>query len=29
MTVPADFRSNSDIHGIRVRHNADLPESDM
>ena len=29
MTVPADFRSNSDIHGIRVRHNADLPESDV
>jgi hypothetical protein len=29
MTVPADFRTNSDIHGIRVRHNAGLPESDM
>ena len=28
MTVPADFRSNSDIPGILVRHSANLPESD-
>src|SRR6266404_1749831 len=29
MTVPADFRRNSDIPGILVLHYADLPESDV
>jgi hypothetical protein len=29
MTVPADFRRNSEIPGILVLHNADLPESDV
>jgi predicted transcriptional regulator of viral defense system len=29
MTVPADFRRNSDIPGIVVLHYADLPESDV
>ena len=29
MTVPTDFRRNSDIPGILVLHYADLPESDV
>jgi Transcriptional regulator, AbiEi antitoxin len=29
MTVPADFRRNSDIPGILVLHYADLPKSDV
>jgi hypothetical protein len=29
MTVPADFRRNSEIPGILVLHYADLPESDV
>jgi hypothetical protein len=29
MTVPSDFRRNSDIPGILVLHYADLPESDV
>ena len=29
MTVPTDFRRNSDIPGIVVLHYADLPESDV
>jgi hypothetical protein len=29
MTVPTDFRRNSDIPGILVLHYADLPESDI
>lgn len=29
MTVPADFRRNSDIPGILVLHYADLPDSDI
>jgi len=29
MTVPADFRRNSEIPGILVLHYADLPESDI
>jgi hypothetical protein len=29
MTVPADFRRNSDIPGILVLHYADLPKSDI
>src|SRR5712692_1612486 len=29
MTVPTDFRRNSDIPGILVLHFADLPESDV
>src|SRR6201997_1273971 len=29
MTVPKDFRRNSDIPGILVLHYADLPESDV
>lgn len=29
MTVPSDFRRNSDIPGILVLHHADLPESDV
>jgi predicted transcriptional regulator of viral defense system len=29
MTVPTDFRRNSDIPGILVLHYADLPDSDV
>jgi predicted transcriptional regulator of viral defense system len=29
MTVPTDFRRNSDVPGILVLHYADLPESDI
>ena len=29
MTVPTDFRRNSDIPGILILHYADLPESDV
>ena len=29
MTVPTDFRRNSDIPGVLVLHYADLPESDL
>jgi len=29
MTVPADFRRNSELPGILVLHYADLPESDV
>ena len=29
MTVPTDFRRNSDVPGILVLHYADLPESDV
>jgi predicted transcriptional regulator of viral defense system len=29
MTVPTDFRRNSDIPGVLVLHYADLPESDV
>src|SRR6476660_8468821 len=29
MTVPTDFRRNSEIPGILVLHYADLPESDV
>jgi predicted transcriptional regulator of viral defense system len=29
MTVPTDFRRNSDIPGVLVLHRADLPESDV
>jgi hypothetical protein len=29
MTVPTEFRRNSDIPGILVLHYADLPESDV
>ena len=29
MTVPTDFRRNSDTPGILVLHYADLPESDV
>jgi predicted transcriptional regulator len=29
MTVPTDFRRNSDIPGILVLHYADLPEGDV